>query len=321
MAMMFLAVVGLVQQRTVIGTDLRGLLHQLNNTRLKDILVIAGPLNEKVMKTLRVAFPPSNTFLVTTLPVDPIDDRCVSLAGINIPQQLEYTEPISVSVVGAKGGVGKSTFSLMLALYLHRTSSQDVRIVIVDADAQAGLSQLLAEGGKLNVLPITPDRRVILLSSRYGESSHVPPAIVGWYLGAKYVIVDNGNIPDRVVTAPCMVMVTSASALVHQSYISALQRLSRPIDVTVVTQDPRILLKDRQTYVRFLKSESLAPRNTITHPGTVVEFPDLYFPGEPAKLISHVGLLLEDRKVRSCLESVVAEIHKRWEQYSKQDVL
>ena len=44
-------------------------------------------------------------------------------------------EPVNISICNQKGGIGKSTFTVLLASYLHYTLGHDV--LVVDCDYQS----------------------------------------------------------------------------------------------------------------------------------------------------------------------------------------
>ena len=47
-------------------------------------------------------------------------------------------EPVNISICNQKGGIGKSTFTVLLASYLHYTLGHD--ILVVDCDYPQGPS-------------------------------------------------------------------------------------------------------------------------------------------------------------------------------------
>lgn len=55
-----------------------------------------------------------------------------NIIRINNSSHIQIMEPVNISICNQKGGIGKSTFTVLLASYLHYTLGHDV--LVVDCD-------------------------------------------------------------------------------------------------------------------------------------------------------------------------------------------
>jgi len=54
------------------------------------------------------------------------------LTHSNDSQHIRIMDPVNISICNQKGGIGKSTFTVLIASYLHYTLGHDV--LVVDCD-------------------------------------------------------------------------------------------------------------------------------------------------------------------------------------------
>lgn len=184
---LYLAVVG---KSVFQASRLIGLLSSLHGLEADGVRVIAGPMSAELINRLRAPFP--NTYFITNLPV-PASERVISLPGADISS---FSVPRVVHVTGVKGGVGKTTLTLLLAYY----SAHELNLAtcVIDRDEQAGSTLVLLRPGQEGVQQGPLQVTTILGNVRFvpnvrGRTQPIPEEIVGGILGAQIVICDHGN--------------------------------------------------------------------------------------------------------------------------------
>lgn len=188
--------VAVVRNRSVISASrLRGFLSSLDGYRVDDVRVIAGPLSAELIRLLHTAFP--ETYIITSYPVPPSDKKIISLPGVNFSS---FRIPQTIHVTGAKGGVGKTTITLLLAY--HCANARNLTTCVIDRDEQAGSTLMLARTGQISEVYREEPLQVtnIFANVRFvpnirGNTIPIPDEVVGGVLGVQIAICDHGNSP------------------------------------------------------------------------------------------------------------------------------
>lgn len=117
--------------------------------------------------------------------------RPVSLLGVPLPQP----RAVILAVVGLKGGIGKTTSAVFLALCWSRLG---LKVLLIDADPKAGTSRKWNRRARQagGALPYTVEAH---------PSADLSDTIIekNWHEDYDLIIIDTGGDDDRILRAAC----------------------------------------------------------------------------------------------------------------------
>ncbi len=195
---MFFAQIG---DRVVYASELRGLLTLIHGLPVERVQLVAGPFTAVGASWIKDALPNATVVSNQELPQDLQNRGCFSLPGYAISS---YEPPRHIiGVMGIKGGVGKTVFTLSIVAYLAWQSN----VCLIDADSQAGITTMLL-GAEVHTQPdvlrvqkisltgidTKTGKNLFLIPHRRGQpvSSQLPAEAWGGILQAEYVVCDFG---------------------------------------------------------------------------------------------------------------------------------
>lgn len=233
-----------------------GTLAQINGVHVDSVRCFAGPWRGDAVVALSKAFP--NAFILTNQPIPPGIPNCFYLPSANF---VSFSSPRVCQVAGAKGGVGKTSLSALMAFCLAKRGL----VCVVDCDEQAGFTTMCNISGKeeYSVRLVAPN--VLLVPNRRGEPSPIskaPPDVVGAALGAHYVIVDYGN-RGEVPKGENAVLVTGVGEDIFRLTVPLLRNF-RGVVAIMPTRNER---KDDKEKMRHkIIGEGIPPQKVVVLP-------------------------------------------------------
>ncbi len=185
---------------TTTASELYPLLVSLHGKRVSDVAYIAGPIGAEAANYLAGAFPKAK--VVSSRQIAPQRENVLSVPDLPIGEQI--SSPVVIGVMSTCGGIGKTTTSLLLSQVLREMGDT----LLVDKGPQIGLTSYLLYKGQSRIVQMhSGTTKLWIALGEYGTGSRIPPEVAGVLMGVSYVVVDNGNDPEKAI-GDRMVVVT-----------------------------------------------------------------------------------------------------------------